>query len=259
MIYYLHSHTSKYLQIGKETAKLEGCNGASFSSRDTLVHMLGGAVYRADSNNRMVNGIDSKTADVLQRLSQNWCDGYLSYGGPNGLITGEISISTAALWSLRTDGQFMSHPNWNDLGFYYLPSPDEDSERYVTGRLRGWGIMKGCNDNPQTGSNAAEAGGLFLREYLDINNYDTDRSFISEEAKTFFFKCCDEYINTDNYNPYYTASYLNEGISGINYGSDVYAIMTKEPNQVQISLKAAKAVVDKGCKNLNDYIEQNIG
>ncbi len=247
-----------YLEIGKKTAELEGCDGATYGSIDTLVHMLGGAVYRSDSNNRMISGFNNKTADAFQKISQAYYDRSIFLGGPNYIMSGQAAISTTSLWSLRTDGNLRTHPRYADLGFYYLPAPEEGEERYVTGVLRGWGIFKGCNENPATGSKAAKAGGLFLREYLDVNNYALNSSFLTEEAKTFFFRACDEYYNTDNYNPYYTAYNLNSGISGVNVGSDVYSCIYCEPSQVSTKYAATKATVEQGCNNLNKYIEQNI-
>lgn len=247
-----------YLEIGRITSQSDGCNGATYHSFDTLLHMAGGAVYRPDSNNYMTNGINNDTVEIFQKIAQGFKDNYITMGGPQAIINGTSAISTTKLWSLRRDGNFMTHPNYNDLGFYYLPSFEEGGERYVTGELRGWGIFKGCNENPATGSKAAKAGGLFLREYLDVNNYALNSSFLTEEAKTFFFECCDEYINTDNYNPYYTTYSLNEGISGIDDDREVYNIMTYDPAQIALMLRNAKSVVDLGCKNLNNYIDNQI-
>ena len=246
-----------YLEIGQVTAKLDGCNGASVASYDTLLHMSGGAVYKTDSNNRMVNGIDENSTEIFQKIAQGFKDNALASGGVAGLINGSVSITTTGMWSLRTDGNLVSYPNWSDLGFYYLPSYEDGGERYVTGQLRGWGIFKGCNENASTGANAAKAGGLFLRYYLDVDNYALDSSFLSEEAKTFFFKMCSLYIETDNYNPYYTTYSLNEGISGIDDDKEVYSIMRSDPAQVSSMMAAAKSAVQKGVDNLNKFIDQN--
>lgn len=248
-----------YIMIGEETSKLEGCNGASWGNKDSFLNMAGGAVYRADENNMMVNGIDSKTIEVCKTVAQAFTvDKSLCYGGVTGLINNSVSMSTSHLWSLRTDGNLATHPNWNDLGFYFLPSFEKGGEAAVTGLFRGWGIMKRCNDNPKTGSKAAVAGGFFLSEYLNVENYNLDTSFISEESKTFFFRLCDLYANTDNYNPYYTTYDLNEGISGMDDDSVVYAAMTGQPAQVETMLKAAKSNVDNAVDNLNDYINQQL-
>ena len=248
-----------YLKIGKETAKLDGCNGVTWGNKDSFLHMAGGAVYRPDANNKMVNGIDSKTIEVCKKVAQAYSvDKSLTSGGVTGLINNSVSMSTSHLWSLRTDGNLATHPNWKDLGFYFLPAFEKGGTAAVTGLFRGWGIMKRCNENPETGSKAAVAGGFFLSEYLNVENYDLDKSFISEEAKTFFFRLCDLYANTDNYNPYYTTYDLNEGISGMDDDKVVYAAMTGQPAQVETMLKAAKSNVDNACKNLNDYIDQQL-
>ncbi len=246
-----------YLEIGQVTAKLDGCNGASVASYDTLLHMSGGAVYKTDSNNRMVNGIDENSTEIFQKIAQGFKDNALASGGVAGLINGSFSITTTGMWSLRTDGNLVSYPNWSDLGFYYLPSYEDGGERYVTGQLRGWGIMKGCNNNPATGAKAAEAGGVFLREYLDVSNYSLDTSFISEEAKTFFFKMCSLYAETDNYNPYYTTYNLNEDFSGLDDDREVYRYLTYQPDEIPSLMPSIKASVQKGVENLNKYIDQN--
>lgn len=248
-----------YIEIGKKTAELEGCNGAGVNSYDSMLNMSGGSVYRVDENNYMVNGIDSKTVDVCKKIAQALAvDKSLVRAGANQFINGEISMYTGHLWSLRTDGNLATHTNWNDIGFYYLPAFEKGGEAAVTGLFRGWGIMKGCNDNPKTGSKAAVAGGFFLSEYLDVENYDLDSSFISEEAKTFFFKLCALYAETDNYNPYYTTYDLNEGISGMDDDKVVYAAMAAQPAQVDTMLKAAKSNVDNAVDNLNKYIDQQV-
>ncbi len=245
-----------YLMIGQKTAELDGCNGASYNNIDGLLNMAGGSVYKVDSNNRIVNGIDSSTTAIFQKVAQGFKDKYLTSGATGGLINGTVAITTTHLWSLRTDGNLATHPNYNDLGFYYLPSFEKGGESPVTGFLKGWGIFKGCNENASTGANAAKAGGLFLRYYLDVDNYALDSSFLSEEAKTFFFKMCSLYIETDNYNPYYTTYNLNEGISGIDDDTEVYNIMKSDPAQVPSMMAAVESAVQKGVDNLNKFIDQ---
>ncbi len=250
-----------YIMIGEKTSKLDGCNGATYERRDALLHMAGGALYRPDADNRMVSGVDDKTTKVFQKVAQGIKDGALfpePKKGPVNLKDNTASISTAHAWNLRKDGSLSDHPNWNDIGFYYLPAFEQGGKPAVTGIFRGFGIMKGCNENKATGPKSAVAGGLFLSEYLDVGNYDLDNAFISEEAKTFFFKVCSLYAETDNYNPYYTYENLNEGISGIDDDGEVYSVMALDPSQVPTRMQAVKPVVDKGVKNLNDYIEKQI-
>ena len=248
-----------YLMIGKKTKELPGCNGAA-GGKDTILHMAGGAVYRADKDNHMVNGIDAKTTSIAKKIAQAVAvDKSLSLShGSDDLITNTVSIATTHLWSLRKDGNLKTHPNYNDIGFYYLPAFEEGGEAAVTGLFRGWGIMRKCNENPKTGPKSAVAGGFFLSEYLNVENYDLDNSFISEEAKTFFFKLCTLYAETDNYNPYYTTYKLNSGISGMDDNTVVYSILSQQPSQVDTLLKSAKSSVEHAAKKLNDYIDKQI-
>ena len=252
-----------FLMIGQKTAAaVENCNGASYHVPDCILHMAGAAVYRVDDKNYLVNGIDAQTTSIIQKIAQGHKDKYIvsrgNGGGPEGLINGTVAITTTYTWALRTDGYLKDHKNYNDLGFYYLPAFEKGGERPVTGLFRGWGIMKGCNENPATGSKAAVAGGLFLSEYLNVNNYDLDKSFLTEEAKTFYFKMCALYAETNNYNPYYTYTDLNEGISGVDDDAAVYNMFYTDPAQVPTMMAAVKSSVQKGVENLNKYIDQQM-
>lgn len=250
-----------FLKIGQITKSAGVDDGASFHSYDCLLNMGGGTVYGLDSTNHFTNGVATDaTKSVMKKVAKARKDGYLVNGSTTGLINGTVSITTVHAWALRTDGALKSHSNYNDIGFYYLPAYEKGGERPVTGLFRGWGIFKGCNDNPATGSKAAVAGGLFLRYYLDVNNYDLDKSFISEEAKTFFFKVTSLYCSTDNYNPYLTTYKLNTGVSGLDDDTEVYNIMngSVDVNNVEGRLTAATAAVEKAVNNLNTYIDNSL-
>lgn len=246
-----------FLEIGRKTAAKAGCKGASMHGYDCLLNMAGGSVYRLDANNRLVNGIDNTTTAVFQKIAQGFKDGYIDNGNTEGLMDGTIAITTTHAWALRKDGALAKHPNWNDVGFYYMPAFEKGGDKVATGLFRGWGIMKGCNENPETGSKAAVAGGLFLREYLDVSNYDLKDVFISEDAKTFFFKVCDFYATSNNYNPYLTTYDLNAGISGVNTFEEVYkAAMRVDPAAVPTVMNQVKSKVQYGTDNLNKKIEE---
>ena len=246
-----------YLSICKKTAELDGCYGGSVGYYDTVLHAAGGALYRRDKNNRLVSGIDTKTSQAFRKISEAFEGGYLSVRQSQDFINGTIAIKFSHAWDLRVDGSLATHANWNDIGFYYLPSFDDSGKYAQTGMFRGYGIIKECNSNPKTGPKSAVAGGFFLSEYLDVNNYDLDRSFISEEAKTFFFKVCDAYANADNYDPYYTAYALNSGISGFDHSSLFYPHLKDDPTQIGTFLASIKSSVDGAVNKLNGYIDQN--
>lgn len=54
--------------------------------------------------------------------------------------------------------------NPDHIGFTFLPDWDENTKAKQTGIFRGWGLVKGAS-NPV-------AAGIFLRYYLDVNQYD---------------------------------------------------------------------------------------
>lgn len=66
------------------------------------------------------------------------------------------------------------------IGFTYLPDFDANTKAKPASLFRGWGIIKGAK-NPV-------AAGIFLRYYLDVNNYNTDEAVYHKEASNFFFK-----------------------------------------------------------------------
>ena len=247
-----------FLKICKATSSIPGCRGGSVGYLDTALHVAGGAVYRVDSTNHMVNGIDAKTINAFKTISEAFDAGYLSVQSSTGLCDNTLAIAFSHAWALRTDGHLAIHTDWDDLGYYYLPAFEEGGQSSKTGVFRGYGVFKGCNDNPKTGTKAAVAGGLFLSEYLDIGNYDINRSFLSEDAKTFFFKVCDAYSKGENYSPYYTSYDLNSGISGLDDDALVYAHMSDNPSQIEKELASVMPSVQLGVDNLNKFIDQNI-
>ena len=94
-------------------------------------------------------------------------------------IKGKAGIAITNAYGLKATGYF-SEMNPNDVGFTYIPKYDDKTKAYTTGLFRGWGLIRGSK-NPV-------AAGLFLRYYLDVNNYNTSSAFINSAAESFFFK-----------------------------------------------------------------------
>ncbi len=239
-----------FFEIGKACQKVTGKPGCAINSYETFFHAAGGSVYKLE-NGRFTNGIDSNSATIMQKYAQARKD-YILMTGKSvtaALMEGEIGITTLHVWSLKKTGD-LRVANWDDLGFYYLPYYDEAAaatgQRPMTGIFRGWGICKGANE--------PVAAGVFLKEYLDVNNYDVSGTFISSSAERFFF----EVTNKDYsiYNPYFTYIDMNTSVTGVKANQEIYYLMYCDPSQVPSSMAAVKAAVDKGVKNMNDYILQ---
>lgn len=247
-----------YFEIGKKVKEANiGVDGVTFGNYDTVLNVGGGSLFKRDGTNHVTNGIDAQTTAIFQKYSEAKAAGYVNTKGLPGFLQGVSAMCTDHLWALRTDGDVAKYSNRNDLGFYYLPAAEKGGKNTVTGIFRGWGIMKGCNENPATGAKAAVAGGLFLREYLDVNNYNLDTSFLSEDAKTFFFKLTSQYAEAgDSYNPYLCYNGLNSGITGLNYGNDIYVAMhSTSSSQIPSMMAAVKSKAQNGTDKINQFID----
>ncbi len=242
-----------FFEIGKACQKVTGEPGAAINSYECFFHAAGGSVYKIQDG-KIISGIDSNSTSIMQKYATARKAGYLMTGKSvtAGLMEGEIGITTLHAWSLKKTGD-MKNAKWDDLGFYYLPYYDEAAAktgvRPMTGFFRGWGLVRGANE--------PVAAGLFLREYLDVNNYDVGGTYITPEAETFFFNVTSH--NYENYNPYLTYIDLNSLVTGVKANSEIYSAMWLDPSQINTQIAAVKSAVDKGVKNMNDFINQNIG
>ncbi len=230
----------------KCTDKMGAPAGAIFTN-ELALHMAGGNVFKIE-NEKIVSGIDANTVNVVKKFAEAWKKNILNGNSTRGIVDGTTAIGTGHAWSLRKDGDIKNAPA-ADIEFWFLPSYTEGAPVPATGIFRGFGIMRKAK-NPV-------AGGIFLREYLDVNNYKTDTAFINDDAKNFFFELTTKDY-ADNYNPYLTYNYLNEDIAGVAYTADIYAVMKMDPSAVDAKMASVKAAVEKGADNLNKHINKYI-
>ncbi len=246
-----------FFEIGKAVQKVNNNKpGCAINSKECYYHAAGGSIYKL-KDGKVSNGMDNKTVEIMSKYSQAKKDNIVMEGMSvtAALMQGDIGITTLHAWSLKKTGD-LKNAKWDDLGFYYLPYYDEaaasSKQRPVTGIFRGWGLIKGAKE--------PVAAGIFLREYLDVNNYDVGGTYISPAAETFFFEVnnIEEYSSFENYNPYMTYCDMNYFITGVKSGQEIYHAMYYDPNQVATNVAAAKGAVDKGVKNMNEFIEQQL-
>ncbi len=242
-----------FFEIGKAVQKANNNKpGCAINSYECFYHAAGGTIYKLE-NGKVSNGMNNKTVEIMTKYSQAKKDNILMTGKAvtAALMEGDIGITTLHAWSLKKTGD-LKNGKWDDFGFYYLPYYDEAAaatgERPTTGIFRGWGLIKGSKE--------PVAAGLFLREYLDVNNYDVGGTYISPAAETFFFEV--NSVDYSNYNPYMTYVDMNYFITGVKCNSEIYHAMYYDPNQVNTNVSAAKGAVDKGVKNMNEFIEQQL-
>lgn len=244
-----------FFEIGKAVQKVNNNKpGCAINSYECYFHAAGGSVYRIE-NGKVVNGLkDSKTVDIMTKYSQARKDNILltNKSVTAALMEGDIGITTLHAWSLKKTGD-LRDAKWDDLGFYYLPYYDEAAAATgihpMTGIFRGWGLVKGSKE--------PVAAGLFLREYLDVNNYDVGGTYISPAAETFFFEV--NSVDYSNYNPYLTYIDLNSAVTGLKASQQIYHAMFYDPAQVKTNVDSAITAVDNGVKKINDFINTNLG
>jgi len=145
-------------------------------------------------------------------------------------------------WGLKRTG-FWRNMNFEDIGFTFVPAFDKNSKAYTTGIFRGWGICKGAK-NPV-------AAGVFLRYYLDVNNYDTASAFITPEAESFFFKLTSSKNMSDK--TYYFIG-GSDGLPSATSHKKIAEIANGNPDQVKSSLDALKNTLNSDMKDFNAFV-----
>lgn len=236
-----------FMNIAELCTQKMGAPAGCINTKELALHMGGGNVFRVE-NEKIVSGIDANTTAVVRRYAEAWKKGILNTQSTAGIVQGITAMGTGHAWSLRKDGDIAKGAT-ADYGFYFLPAYKEGGATPATGIFRGFGVIRGAS-NPV-------GAGVFLRYYLDINNYDTENAFINEDAKTFFFQLTTQDY-AENYNPYLTYIGLNQEIAGVNYAQDIYAVMSMDPSAVDAKMSAVKAAVEKGASNFNKHIQQYV-
>lgn len=161
--------------------------------------------------------IDNHLYDVMTFLAQMRADGYIKQGLEE-FTDGKTGMALTNCFGLKRTG-FFSTINPDHIAAVPTPVWGENGKHYTAGIHRAWGLVKGAK-NPV-------AAGIFLREYLDVNNYDLDNTFHNREVANFFFKVTgaedenmmyyfapDEYYNIwDVYSPAQVKGYLDGQIN----------------------------------------------
>ena len=197
-------------------------------------------------NGKFSNGVNERCADVLRYLA-TWKQDGLTRGTGNQAYNadfknGKCGMALCEAWGLKRTG-FWRNMNFEDIGFTYVPAFDKNSKAYTTGVFRGWGICKGAK-NPV-------AAGVFLRYYLDVNNYDTGSAFITPEAESFFFKLTSS-SNITNKTYYFIGG--SDGLPSATSHIKISQIANGAPAQVKSSLDALKNTLNSDMKDFNAFI-----
>lgn len=203
------------------------------------------ADYYRWSNGKFANGINEDLISASEYLATCLKEGLIKnlydYNCRDDFIGGKVGIALTNAYGLKKTG-YWKKMNADDIGFTYLPDYNSKKKAVTCGIFRGWGIVKGSK-NP-------EAAGLFLRYYLDVNNYNTSKAFISSEAESFFFKLTSG-VTTDKKHAVVTLG--TTGVVGDN-GVLLGNVAKNDPTQVRSVILSLKNKIDSDVKVLNDFV-----
>lgn len=231
-------------KVAKEVKEKCGSDyiGAIFKST-LMLGSLGTGLYKYE-NGKIISGLsDSIMQDASRKMATWYKNSYIGKGSQETFNKGKVGMYVTDAFGLKKTGYF-SKFNSNNLGFTYIPDYNSSQKAYSTGVFRGWGIAKGAK-NP-------EGAGLFLKYYLDVNNYDTSSAFINSAAETFFFKLTGVSSASKRYEMQYNVNTL---VGNDLFFYDYYYMV--DPNQITSTLNQLENVVNSNINKVNDFISKN--
>lgn len=211
---------------------------------DAMLGCVGTSFYKFE-NGKFTNGInDPMLSNVLQYISTSIKDGLVKgiyYVNRDDFKKGKMGIAVTDAFGLKKTG-YWKGMNPAHIGYTYLPDWDANTKAKQTGLFRGWGLVKGAK-NPV-------GAGIFLRYYLDVNNYDTSSAFLNGDAENFFFKLTSGSTTADKVSP------MLAGVCDyLGYDRNkLYEVASADPAQVSKELASLKNVVDGQVSQLNKLI-----
>lgn len=233
-------------KVMRDVSKLGSDYIGGYIDWETALGVTGSSYYKWE-NGKFSNGINNTLKDVSYYLSTCLKEGLIKGIGDlnrrDDFIKGKTGIAVTNAFGLKKTG-YWAKMNADDIGYTYLPSFSESVPAVTTGIFRGWGIIKGAK-NPV-------AAGIFLRYYLDVNNYDLSSAFLNSDAESFFFKLTS---SGEQNNKFISPTIGCCRALGIGTGT-LSGLATNSPDQVRSKIDAMNNTINAQVKELNDYINK---
>lgn len=210
---------------------------------DAMLGAAGCSVFKYE-NNTFSSGVDDKLIEVMTFMAGMFDAGYMKVDR-FGFNEGNQGMAITQGFGLKKTG-FFPDINPDHLGVTFLPVWKQGDENKASGILRAWGLIEGA-PNP-------EAAGIFLREYLDVGNYDIEDTFINDEAASMFFQVTGLQQTTDM--TYYFSTDLTHMSTDKNY-FEITAAQKGAP-EVKTYFESQKNVIANLCKLANDIVAKEI-
>ncbi len=184
---------AEYYEAGKWTfanfryaAKQVADLGKEYSGAGLLGESALGAAgssFFTYKDDKMHVSVDDHLREVMVFLAEMKDDNIVIYDR-EGFNGGKQGMALTNCFGLKKTGYYTTI-NPDHVAATYLPVWKEGDSPKVTGIYRGWGLIEGAK-NPV-------GAGLFLRHYLDVNNYNLDATFHNDDVATFFFQVTGQY------------------------------------------------------------------
>lgn len=230
-------------QCMEEFAELNDTYYGGWINEEILAAMAGTGFIKYQ-NNKFVSAFDDKNAintlkDVFTYHAELQKDGLLSDNW-DPFVQGKVGVVMTNAYGLKKTGYF-AEMNANDIGWTYLP--DYNGQKAKTSALfRGWGISSG-SQNPV-------AAGIFIRYYLDVDNYNTATAFLNSEAEKFFFDLTNRSATEKSY-------YLYQGLSKVAglTQNDFRKQASVDPRQVSTEIDKMENIVASAVTKANNVLD----
>ncbi len=202
-----------------------------------------GVSFYQYKDGKFSSGLNKELIKAMTQLS-TWLDEGLMHGigydYRDEFNKGKVGLAITNNYGLKKEG-YWNTMDPSHVGYTVIPDIDANTKAKDTGLYQGWGICKGAQ-NPV-------AGGLFIKYYSDMSNYDLSNVYITDEAMNYDLRLVGG--NTDN-----TYHCLMTGSSGT-LGQDRFTywqIAKNNPKQIQQQLESMANQIEEGANRLNSRL-----
>lgn len=233
-----------FYQIMKSVAAIgNGYYGAyidNFGGR--IANSFGTDIYKY-SNGKFSSGLSDPMLTTVWQMTTNWSKEGLLANDRSYFIDGKAGMAITDAYGLKKTG-YWRDMSFKDIGYIEMPELNGNKPTAPT-TITLWGICKGAK-NPV-------AGGIFLRYYLDINNYDINKEFISADAANYAVKMS----TNSQYSDFSRAQTGVCDVNGIDKKKYYRELFEMDPSQVSTYFQSISNEVDSYIKATQKVLDTN--
>ncbi len=200
-----------------------------------------GSAFFTYKDDQLTVTADPHLLEVMDFVSQMKADGIAKLDR-GGFGEGRQGMAFTNCFGLKRTGYF-TQINPEHMAATYLPVWKEGDRPVVSGMYRGWGLVENAK-NPV-------GAGLFLCEYLNIDNYDLDATFHNDDVAEFFFEITE--VAADGMFFYHGSDIVKTTQMGQNY-HETWSPFA--PDELKTHLNSELPVMEEMAGKANDIINK---